>query len=99
MFTVTPAQLLAASAIVATRAATVPHLRGLADALVKEAENRARHADAADRDPLVVRDNTSGSESDPSEPYLAVRLNEGSDRLGGSAMDQRTHTHAHPEAT
>ena len=81
MFTVTPAQLLAASAIVATRA------------------NRARHADAADRVALVVRDNTSGSESDPSEPYLAVRLNEGSDRLGGSAMDQRTHTHAHPEAT
>lgn len=65
----------------------------------KEAENRARHADAADCNPLVVRDNTSGSESDPSEPYLAVRLNEGSDRLGGSAMDQRTHTHAHPEAT
>ena len=57
MNTITPAQLLAASAIVATRAATVPHLRGLADALVKEAENRARHADAADRDPLVVRDN------------------------------------------
>lgn len=73
--------------------------QGGTDELSKEAENRARHADAADRDPLVVRDNTSGSESDPSEPYLAVRLNEGSDRLGGSAMDQRTHTHAHPGAT
>ena len=88
MFTVTPAQLLAASAIVATRAATVPHLRGLADALVKEAENRARHADATDRDPLVVRDNTSGSESDPSEPYLAVRLNGGSTEIGARHEEQ-----------
>ena len=31
--------------------------QGGTDALSKEAENRARHADAADRDPFVVRDN------------------------------------------
>ena len=31
--------------------------QGGADALTKEAENRARHADAAGRVPLVVRDN------------------------------------------
>ncbi len=42
MTPLTPAQALAAAAIVATRAATMPHLNRLADALTDHADETAR---------------------------------------------------------
>jgi hypothetical protein len=42
MTPITPAQALAAAAIVATRAATMPHLNRLADALTDHADETAR---------------------------------------------------------